>query len=91
MLDMSENKDGHEVGTPRYTPYSFRHFYASMLIAKNRDLKTVQERMGHADPTLILRVYGHLIRQREAEQRHDEPSVLEEIYRSCGASVASAI
>jgi site-specific recombinase XerD len=26
-----------------YTPYSLRHFYASMLIAENKDLKTIQE------------------------------------------------
>ena len=25
-----------------YTPYSLRHFYASMLIAENKDLKTLQ-------------------------------------------------
>ena len=90
MLDMSE-ADGEEVWTPRYTPYSLRHFYASMLIAKNRDLKTIQDRMGHADATTTLSVYGHLIRQRETEKRVEEPSVLEEIYASCGASVASAI
>jgi integrase len=32
-----------------YTPYSLRHFYASMLIAENKDLKTIQERLGHVD------------------------------------------
>jgi integrase len=30
-----------------YTPYSLRHFYASMLISDNKDLKTIQERLGH--------------------------------------------
>jgi integrase len=90
LMDMSEI-GGQKVCAPRYTPYSLRHFYASMLIAKNRDLKTIQERMGHVDATMTLRVYGHLIRQKEAEKREEEPSVLEEVYRSCGEAVASAL
>jgi integrase len=44
-----------------YTPYSLRHFYASMLIAENKDLKTIQERLGHVDATMTLNVYGHFI------------------------------
>jgi integrase len=35
-----------------YTPYSLRHFYASMLIAENKDLKTIQERLGHVDAAM---------------------------------------
>ena len=45
-----------------YPPYSLRHFFASMLIAQNKDLKTIQERMGHEDAAMTLNVYGHLIR-----------------------------
>jgi integrase len=52
--------DGQKVTGPRYTPYSLRHFYASMLIAQNRDLKTIQNRMGHEDAAMTLNVYGHL-------------------------------
>jgi site-specific recombinase XerD len=44
-----------------YTPYSLRHFYASMLIAENKDLKTIQGR-GHVDAAMTLNVYGHLIK-----------------------------
>jgi integrase len=59
--------DGRRVLRYRYTPYALRHFYASMLIAKNVDLKTIQERMGHQDAAMTLDVYGHLIRQKQAE------------------------
>ena len=58
---------GHEVLKNLYTSYSLRHFYASMLIAKNVDLKTIQERMGHQDAAMTLNVYGHLIRQKQAD------------------------
>jgi integrase len=63
----SERVNGRRVLQYRYTPYALRHFYASMLIAKNVDLKTIQERMGHQDAAMTLNVYGHLIRQRQAE------------------------
>lgn len=87
---MDEKKvDGRKVSEARYTPYSLRHFYASMLIAQNRDLKTIQERMGHEDAAMTLNVYGHLIRQKQAEEREDEPSVLTHIQKSCGKFVAS--
>ena len=87
---MDEKKvDGRKVTEARYTPYSLRHFYASMLIAQNRDLKTIQERMGHEDAAMTLNVYGHLIRQKQAEEREDEPSVLTHIRKSCGKYVAS--
>jgi integrase len=52
---------------PIYTPYSLRHFAASMMIAQNVDLKTIQQRMGHQDAALTLNVYGHLIRHKQAE------------------------
>jgi integrase len=87
---MTSMADGSSSLQPRYTPYALRHFYASMLIAKNRDLKTIQDRMGHADATMTLNVYGHLIRRREAESKKEEPSILEEIYAACGESVANS-
>ena len=45
-------------------PYRFhdlRHFAATNLLANGVDIITVSKRMGHADPSLTLRVYGHLV------------------------------
>ena len=53
-----------------YTPYSLRHFYASMLIAEN------QERLGHADAAMTLNVYGHLIKERQAKAREEDGGIL---------------
>jgi len=84
--------DGKKVLAPIYTPYSLRHFYASMLIAQKKDLKTIQTRMGHEDAAMTLNVYGHLIRMKEAEEI-DEPNgvVFEVLNNSCGKSVANSM
>lgn len=81
---------GEKVSAAMFTPYSMRHFYASMLIAQNRDLKTIQERMGHEDAAMTLNVYGHLIRMKQAEAIEEPEGIVSEVLRSsaCGASVA---
>jgi integrase len=60
-----------------YTPYSLRHFYASMLIANNKDIKTIQERLSHVDAAMTLNVYGHLIKERQAKAREEDTGILE--------------
>lgn len=64
-------EDGEEVERPKYTPYSLRHFYASMLIEQRVPLKRIQKLMGHEKIETTLNVYGHLIERVEAaaEQR----------------------
>ena len=50
----------------RITFHSLRHTHASWLIAGGCDLKTLSERMGHADEATTLRIYGHLMPGRDA-------------------------
>lgn len=38
------------------------------LIEKGKDQKFIQTAMGHADIQLTLNVYGHLLKDKEAEQ-----------------------
>ena len=64
MEDVIE--DGKQKVRGKYTPYSLRHFFASMLIHENKNLKYIQTVMGHEDIKLTLGVYGHLIREKEA-------------------------
>jgi hypothetical protein len=41
--------------------HDLRHFYASLLLSDpHLSVKDVAVRMGHADPTMVLKVYGHL-------------------------------
>jgi integrase len=40
--------------------YDLRHSHASLLIDQGANLLAVAQRMGHSDPAVTLRVYGHL-------------------------------
>jgi integrase len=40
--------------------YDLRHTHASLLIDQGANVLEVAQRMGHTDPTVTLRVYGHL-------------------------------
>jgi integrase len=40
--------------------YDLRHSHASLLIDLGANPLEVAQRMGHTDPTVTLRVYGHL-------------------------------
>lgn len=50
-------------------PHDLRHHYASVLLAAGESVVAVAERLGHADATLVLRVYGHLLADREDHTR----------------------
>jgi integrase len=51
--------------------YDLRHGHASMLIDLGANVLAVAQRMGHADPSVTLREYGHLfqgVQERLSEQ-----------------------
>jgi len=51
----------------KLTPKALRHFSATELVAAGVDVRTVAGRMGHADPSMTLRVYSHRRAQRDRE------------------------
>jgi integrase len=53
------------VGAPDVRLHDLRHFTATQLIGAGVDVKTVAERLGHSDPSLTLRVYSHVIEERD--------------------------
>lgn len=50
---------------PGVSFHTLRHTHASWLIACGVDLKTVSERLGHADEATTLRIYAHLLPGRD--------------------------
>ncbi len=66
-LIIVQKVDGKEVVSPKYTPYSLRHFFASMLIAEKTDIAKIKTLMGHTDISTTYDVYGHLIERRADE------------------------
>lgn len=53
--------------------HDLRHTFASILISHNYELTYIAEQMGHANPSITLRIYGHLLdrkkRRQEARER----------------------
>jgi integrase len=47
--------------------HALRHFSATQLIASGHDVRTVAGRLGHADPSMTLRVYSHALPERDRE------------------------
>jgi len=60
-----------EAGLPdEFTFHGLRHTYASQLVQAGATVYAVAEQLGHANPTTVLRTYGHLSPQmRESEVR----------------------
>lgn len=45
--------------------HDLRHFTATQLIGAGVDVRTVAGRLGHSDPSLTLRIYSHVIEERD--------------------------
>lgn len=48
-------------GFRKVTCHGLRHTYCSIMLARNVPVNTVSKYMGHADPTITLKVYAHFI------------------------------
>jgi integrase len=57
-----------------FRTYDLRHSHASVMIDLGVNLLALAQRMGHTDPAMTLRLYGHLFEgaQVELSQRIDE-------------------
>lgn len=64
----SEWRDAAEaVGLKGITFHALRHTHASQLIAAGVDVVTISRRLGHASPTITLKVYAHLFTESDAK------------------------
>ncbi len=68
--------DGRERPTLRF--HDLRHTYASLLVAGGADVVWTSRQLGHADPSITLRVYSHLF--DAARNRERERDRMEEAY-----------
>jgi integrase len=55
------------VGASTVRFHALRHFHATRAIAEGHDIVTVSKRLGHSDPSMTLRVYAHVVEQRDRE------------------------
>jgi integrase len=50
-----------------FRTYDIRHTHASLLIDEGANVLAVAQRLGHTDPGVTLRVYGHLFEGAQEE------------------------
>lgn len=56
------------LGLPADTSFhTLRHTHATWLLIKGMDMRTIQERLGHADVATTLRIYSHVMPGRDSE------------------------
>lgn len=61
---------------PKVTLHSLRHSNATLLIAEGVDVKTVSQRLGHADVSTTLNIYTHALKSRDIEAAEKLESAL---------------
>ena len=81
LVDVEKTRTG-EIVRARYTPYALRHYFASKLIEKGKDLKFIQEAMGHSRIEITLNVYGHLLKDREEAKKQTAEDLAADILGS---------
>jgi integrase len=54
-----------DLGIPEITFHALRHTHASHLIDAGIDVVKISRRLGHASPTVTLKIYAHLFRTRD--------------------------
>jgi integrase len=56
---------------PKLRLYDLRHTMATLMLYQGEQLKLVAARLGHANETMVLRKYGHLLpgMDRDAAER----------------------
>jgi len=54
-------------GLQDYVLHELRHTQATLLLAANEDIKTVQTRLGHSQASLTLDLYGHAMPENDRE------------------------
>lgn len=60
-LNHALRKIAARLGIPHLRVHDLRHSYGSFLLANGAPLELVSERMGHANPSITLNVYRHLL------------------------------
>lgn len=61
---------------PRLTMHQLRHAFASIHLSRGRELKWVQEQLGHSQITTTADLYGGHLRQKNADAADDLANLL---------------
>lgn len=57
----------HEQQLPHVTPHGLRHTSATLLISQNVDIRTVSNRLGHAQTSTTMNIYTHALQKKDQQ------------------------
>lgn len=57
----------HEKKLPNVTPHGLRHTSATLLISQNIDIRTVSNRLGHAQTSTTMNIYTHALQKKDEQ------------------------
>jgi integrase len=77
------NQANPEVQLPQARLHDLRHLHATTLLLAGVPVHVVAGRLGHADPSITLRVYAHVIRSAEASAADAFAQAIEEQADPC--------
>lgn len=78
---MNKITDAEEL--PRFTFHALRHTFATRMLEANVPAKVVQDVLGHADVTLTLNTYSHVI----GTTAHEQMAKINGLFQNDGGSV----
>ena len=73
----------------RWSLYALRHTMATLMLLRRESPKLVAARLGHANETLVLRTYGHVIPGQDQEAADELAQMLRDM--QCTRSAHPAI
>lgn len=57
----------HNEKLPHVTPHGLRHTSATLLISQNIDIRTVSNRLGHAQTSTTMNIYAHALQKKDEQ------------------------
>jgi integrase len=75
---------GLDTGDKRNGVHRLRHTFASVLLARGESIAAVSKWLGHANPTITLRTYAHLMPSSEDQTRR----IIDDVYTNRVTSVS---
>lgn len=71
----------HKEKLPHVTPHGLRHTSATLLISQNIDIRTVSNRLGHAQTSTTMNIYTHALQKKDEQAAETLENLL--IQKTC--------